>query len=315
MAASFFVATDCEAQALSTTTTDMTNVRMRQLVETHLVVVECKARKNPYTSTRMQCPNCDTEVDDTASICPNCDAVLDASFLDEPAPKAKRPPSKPAVKPVARKPATRAGAPAVKKRPAPAPKRDEDTPPPKPKEDWRSQVSAEDWNENAGRAPEKFVVDKQMDATESMTEAKQYLSSISMADKLALGGASLLCVSTFLPWAETAKDGDVLGIFSSGVLVTILSALAIAGILVRTRKMMPTMNSLWPWIAQLGAVGISGLWCLVYFRLAWDHTLVQGAWGAEKIWASKPAFGLILALLAGITSVVGTVFGLKDMGK
>jgi len=265
----------------------------------------------------MQCPNCDTEVDDTASICPNCDAVLDTSFLDAPAPsKPKRPPSKPAAKPVARKPAPRAAAPAVKKRPAPAPKRvDDDTPPPKVKEDWRAQLSEADWKENAGSAPEKFVVDKQMDANESMTEAKQYLTSISMADKLALGGAGLLCVSTFLPWAETAKDGDILGIFSSGVLVTILSALAVGGVLVRTRKLMPNMNPLWPWIAQLGAVGISGLWCLVYFRLAWDHTLVQGAWGAEKVWASKPAFGLILALLAGITSVVGTVFGLKDMGK
>lgn len=265
----------------------------------------------------MQCPSCDTEVDDSASICPNCDAVLDTSFLDEPAPapRPRRPPSKPAGRPVVRKPAARAGAPTPKKRPAPAPSRDEATPPPKPKQDWRSQLSEEDWKENEGRAPEKFVVDKAIDANEEMKDATQYLMSLSLADKLALGGAGLLLVATFLPWAETAKEGDILGIFSSGVIVTLLSAVAIGGIIVRTRKLMPDVNPMLPWVAQLGAVGVSGLWCLVYFRLAWDHTLVQGPWGADKIWASKPSFGLILAVLAGITSVVGTVFGLKDMGK
>lgn len=265
----------------------------------------------------MQCPSCNAEIDDDASICPNCDAVLDASFLEapSPAPKVKRPPSKPAAKPVARRPPTRPGAPAVKKRPAPAPVSDEVTPPPKPKQDWRSQLSEADWKENEGRAPEKFVVDKAIDANQEMKDASQYLMSLSLADKLALGGAALLLISTFLPWAETAKEGDILGVFSSGAIVTVLSAAAIGGILVRTRKLMPDVNPLLPWIAQLGAVGISGLWCLVYFKLAWDHTLVQGAYGADKIWASKPAFGLILALLAGITSVVGTVFGLKDMGK
>ena len=136
----------------------------------------------------MQCPSCNAEIDDDASICPNCDAVLDASFLEapSPAPKVKRPPSKPAAKPVARRPPTRPGAPAVKKRPAPAPVSDEVTPPPKPKQDWRSQLSEADWKENEGRAPEKFVVDKAIDANQEMKDASQYLMTLSLADKLAL---------------------------------------------------------------------------------------------------------------------------------
>ncbi len=274
----------------------------------------------------MMCPSCNNDVADDAAVCPHCDAVLDPSLLDAsppdddaPAPPPRRP-ARPATKPGgARKVAAKPGAP--KKRPPgarPAPKRrsdDDDAPPPSQKPDWRAQLSEADWKENAGRAPEAFVVDRQLDPEDAMSQTKKYLLELPMADKLALFGVSVMVLATFFPWKETVADGDVLGVFSSGILVTLLGAMAITGIIVRTRKTSPTLNPLLPWIAQLGCVGFSGLWCLVYLKLSWDPTLANSQVGNYEVWVSKPSFGLILALLAAITSIVGTIFGLRDVGR
>ena len=37
--------------------------------------------------------------------------------------------------------------------------------------------------------------------------------------------------------------------------------------------------------------------------------------GNYEVWVSKPSLGLIIAVLASITSIVGTIFGLKDVGR
>ena len=230
--------------------------------------------------------------------------------------------SKPGVKPPLKKVGTRPAAPAVKKRASNMPASEEEEEAQKAREkkekadgDWRNQISEADWKENAGKAPEKFVPNKAIDPDAVMSETKRYLFALSMADKLALLGTSLLLISTFFPWKETVADGDVLGILSSGILVTILSSMAVAGILIRTRKTMPTLNPLYPWVAQLGCVGISALWCLVYIAMAWDSTKAMSAVGNYEVWVSKPAFGLIFAVLAAICSIVGTIFGLKDVGR
>lgn len=205
----------------------------------------------------------------------------------------------------------------MKKKPAPrpAPVEEDDVPPPSKKQDWRSQLTEEDWKENGGRAAEKFVPDKTLDANDAMIQARVYLLDLSMADKLALFGTAVLLIATFLPWRETVSEGEVLGVFSSGALVTVLAGIALAGILIRTRKTMPDLNPLYPWMAQLGAVGASGVWCLIYMMLAWDPTHARSPIGNYEVWVSKPAFGLILALLAAITSIVGTIFGLKEVGR
>ena len=219
---------------------------------------------------------------------------------------------------------TKPGTPGVKKKPPAAVK-------PKPRtdveewedqqaadkkaQDWRSQISEEDWKENQGKAPEKFVANKAMDPELAMGATKKYLWELALADKLALAGTSLMLISTFFPWKETVAEGDVLGILSSGILVTILSGMAIAGLIIRTRKTMPNLNPLLPWVAQLGCVGVAAIWCLVYMKLSWDSTEAMSSVGNYKVWVSKPAAGLIIGLLAGITSLVGTIFGLKDVGK
>lgn len=277
----------------------------------------------------MMCPACNAEVDDNAAVCPNCDNVLDASLYDAappdedapPKPAPKRVAPKSGARPAVKKPGTRPGAPAVKKKPAPRPAQprrapdEEEYVSPNKKQDWRSQLSEADWKENAVKEPEKFVADKTLDANEAMVETRQYLFSLSMADKLALFGTSVLLIATFLPWRETVSEGEVLGVFSSGALVAVLAGIALGGILVRTRKTMPDLNPLYPWMAQLGAVGVSGVWCLIYMMMAWDPTHARSPIGNYEVWVSKPAFGLILALLAAITSIVGTIFGLKEVGR
>ena len=181
--------------------------------------------------------------------------------------------------------------------------------------DWRTQISEEDWKENQGKEKEKFVPTKAMDPELAMGETKRYLWELALADKLALFGTSLLVIATFFPWKETVAEGDVLGIMSSGVLVTLLGSAAVAGIIIRTRKTMPTLNPLLPWVAQLGCVGASAIWCLVYMKLSWDSTPAMSSVGNYEVWVSKPSLGLIIAVLASITSIVGTIFGLKDVGR
>ena len=279
----------------------------------------------------MKCTSCKKNVADDAAVCPFCDTVLDPSLLDasppeqndEPAPPPRRPAPKPGIKPATRpgvkKVATK---PVVKKRATNVPRTEEEEEAliaaekkERAANDWRTQVSEEDWKENQGKAPEKFVATKTMDPELALGATKRYLWDLSLADKLALAATSMLLVSTFFPWKETVAEGDVLGVFSSGILVTLLASMAVAGIIIRTRKTMPNLNPLLPWVAQLGCVGISALWCLVYMRLSWDSTPAMSAVGNYEVWVSKPAFGLILGVLAAIASIVGTIFGLKDVGR
>ena len=279
----------------------------------------------------MKCTSCKKTVAEDASVCPFCDAVLDASLFDAAPPEeddAPPPPRRPAARPAAR-PGTKPGVKKVASKPAAPVKKkpsiqrteadmDADLAADRKEKaanDWRSQISDEDWKENQGKEKEKFVPNKAMDPELAMGETKRYLWELAFADKLALFGTSLLVIATFFPWKETVADGDVLGIMSSGVLVTLLGSAAVAGIIIRTRKTMPTLNPLLPWVAQLGCVGVSAIWCLVYMKLSWDSTPAMSSVGNYEVWVSKPSIGLIIAVLASITSIVGTIFGLKDVGR
>jgi hypothetical protein len=272
----------------------------------------------------MKCTSCNKTVAEDAAVCPYCDAVLDPSLLDaappdddgdEPRPPPRKPVGKPLTRPGVKKVLKKKPVAGARPKPKPRVEDDDEPPPTAKKPDWRDSVSAEDWKEGAGREKEAFVVDRALNPDDAMLKTRQYLWSLPLADKLALAGSSVLLISTFLPWKETVKDGDVLGVFSSGVIVTLLAAMAVAGLLVRTLKSMPTLNPLLPWAAQLGCVGISGVWCLVYIMLSVDSTLVQSSIGNQQIWASKPSLGVFIAVVAGVISILGTIFGLKDVGR
>jgi hypothetical protein len=229
--------------------------------------------------------------------------VLDPSLLDASPPEADDAPAPRRV--VARPPK-----PPAKKRPPAAKKRSEKA----AAQDWRAQISEEDWKASAMPEREAFVVDRAMDPEDVLTQAWQYLVGLALTDKLALGGAGVMLTATLFPWRETIAEGEVLGVMSSGVVVTILGVLAVGGIVVRTRGAQYMVNPVLPWIMQLGCVGFSALWCLIAMKQAWDPTIAQSPIGNYQVWVSKPVFGLFLSLGAGIASLVGTIFGLKDLG-
>jgi hypothetical protein len=276
----------------------------------------------------MLCPSCEQDVSEDAAVCPHCETVLDPSLLDAapppddgddaPAPPPRRasarPASRPGVKRAAGKPP--GARPGVKKK-RPAPRRVE-TPPPAPaaKQDWRSQLSEEDWKEYAVAEKPAFEVDRTLDPEDWMTQTRHYLIGLPLADKIALLGTGLMLMATFFPWRETVTQGDVIGVFSTGILVALMSGGALAGFIIRTRKLMPKLNPLLPWIAQLGLVGVAAVWCLFDTAvLSWDSTPAQSRIGNFTVWVSKPSIGLIVALLSSIVSLVGTILGLKDLGR
>lgn len=284
----------------------------------------------------MKCPSCNSAVADDAAVCPHCDAVLDPSLLDAappesdddaprarpaPRPAGARPPTRPGVKKVVKKPgAPGAGAKRPAARPSSsAPKSRMPEAPARPaqkqdKADWRSQVSQADWDEMQQKDREVFVPDKAMDPDDVFGEARGFFGSLSTADKLAFFGTGAMLLSTFFPWKETVQDGEVLGLLSAGIVVTLLAGLALAAMVLRVKKAF-TVNPILPWILQLGCTGFACLWCLVYVKMSWDSTLVRSPIGNFDMWASKPSFGVIFAFLSGAVGGLGTLAGLKDMQR
>jgi hypothetical protein len=276
----------------------------------------------------MMCPSCNQTVADDAAVCPKCDTVLDPSLLDAAPPEyddagddtgaGAAPPPRPAARPAPRpggpkRPASGARKPAAK-RPA---RRPEAGPPPSAKpRDWRDDLSDEDKLAMA-RVPESavFVPDKALDPDDLMGEAKRFIIDLSVADKLAFFGSVTMFLSCFFPWKETVREGDVLGLTSLGIVVFVLAGIAMAAIAGRVRTLFPKVNPLILWIGQLGAVSFAGVWCLIYMKLSIDQTVVRAPIGNEEIWASKPTFGVILALMSAGVASVGTVLGLKETGR
>lgn len=279
----------------------------------------------------MKCPSCDKPVSDDAAVCPHCEAVLDPSLLDAapsipddaPAPRPRpvqrpggRPPTRPGVKAVkkpGRRPTT-GGRPAVK--PAARPSRMPDAPGrqrPQEKVDWRQQVDQSDWDAMPQHERAAFVADKGLDPDAVFKSAQGFFGHLTSVEKLTFFGIIGMLLSTFFPWKETQTSGDVLGLLSLGVVVTILSALSLAAMVLRVQES-PSLKPLTAWAVQLGANGFSVLWCLVYIKLSWDSTLVRAPIGNADMWASKPSFGVIFCFIAGAVATLGTVAGLKDAG-
>jgi hypothetical protein len=283
----------------------------------------------------MKCPSCNDEVPDDAAVCPNCDTVLDPSLLDAAPPESdntspgSRPPPRPSGKPVSKpgaKKVVRKSAPGggTGKRPAVKPSKNVGggsagrmpEAPARPqkveKSDWRSQVSQSDWDEMQQKDREKFVADKGMDPDDVLNDARGFFAMLSSFDKLAFFGTAAMLLSTFFPWKETVGDGEVLGLLSAGIVVTLLSGLALASMVLRVKKAF-TVSPILPWILQLGCIGFAVVWCLVYVKMSWDSTLVRSPIGNFDMWASKPSFGVIFGFMAGVVGGLGTLVGLKEL--
>jgi hypothetical protein len=71
------------------------------------------------------------------------------------------------------------------------------------------------------------------------------------------------------------------------------------------------LNELLLWAGQLGALFIGVIWALISIVQSWNPTLARAVEGNQEVWASKPSFGVILAILSAGLTGFGTVLGLK----
>lgn len=141
---------------------------------------------------------------------------------------------------------------------------------------------------------------------------RDFMGVLGRSDKFAFVGAATILVSAFLPWKETAAEGDILGLMSLGLLAVLAAIGIIGSIAVRVRRFMPNLNVLVPWLVQLGLSIFSVLWCIVFMKISYDATEVPSPMGNATIMNSSPSFGAFLGLMGALTSLAGTLLGLKE---
>jgi hypothetical protein len=147
---------------------------------------------------------------------------------------------------------------------------------------------------------------------EIITGTRDFIRELTKADKITFAGAALVGLSCFVPWKETAADGEVLGLMSSGIGALLGAGLIIGAIFARVRRTLPKINPSAIWMTQLGASFLSVLYTVVFIKTAFDSTQVPSHFGNQMTWNSSPSFGVFLGLLGAIGALLGSVMGLKE---
>jgi hypothetical protein len=263
----------------------------------------------------VKCPGCSAEVAEGTSICPSCDYIIDDSFLGsapapvpeergegDTTPGIKRPAPPPTRSGKKRKPPRKAKASNGAAHPSgPAP-----PPPPAPLAPTLPTRYAPESPGGRGAASYSPVFSPE----ETMDDARLFLGGLTTADKLVLLGGGLGALCSFLPWKETAAEGEVIGLQSLGVVATALMALAVVAMVGRARRSARVHPAV-AWLVQLGCTGATVVWCLVFIKLSLDLTQAQSVDGNMLVPVSKPALGAYLGVVSGIISAAGTLMGLK----
>ena len=151
-----------------------------------------------------------------------------------------------------------------------------------------------------------------MDPAELFAQARSFVQERTRSDRLALGGLGLLLLASFLPWSETALEGEVIGLMSPGALCFASALLCLAALYARVRAALPRLPPHGAWLLQLAAALFGVFWCVVCLRLASDSSTVPSALGSYDVVRSAPAFGLFLALLGAAAALGGTLLALRD---
>ncbi|WP_426753085.1 hypothetical protein [Myxococcus sp. Y35] len=292
----------------------------------------------------LNCPGCGSKVAANTSICPDCDYIIDGSFLSggpsadapeestdaaedprrvaKPAPRRPRPaPGRSGSRPAAAAPpnadatnirsmdevvrsapqqrAARSGAarPAPRKAPAPAPE---------------PVSSADPWNRSDDLEESSGGV---ADPDELIRDAKELFSQLHGGDKVAFWGSALVLLSCFLPWKETAVDGDVLGLMSLGAVAFVLSIGMMTAVTIRVKGSLPNVNPVVPWMGQLIASIVCLIWCGIYIKVSSDTTMVPTPIGNSEMMNSSPSFGVYVAILGSLAALGGTLLGLKGQSE
>jgi hypothetical protein len=191
-----------------------------------------------------------------------------------------------------------------------------EAPPRKLKEEPRPVAPEDDWRAEArkvGRAaPVAKPKSEYVDPDDFMTEVKGFLVELTLSDRIAFWSALGVVFSCFMPWKETAISGDELGLMTLGAPVFGVGIAMIVALVIRVKKAMPNLHAVIPWLVQFGAGCFCIVWSLVYVKLAWDSTIARSPVGNFEMWASKPSFGVFVAMIAASAALGGTLMGLRE---
>ncbi|WP_239470621.1 hypothetical protein [Archangium violaceum] len=141
---------------------------------------------------------------------------------------------------------------------------------------------------------------------------RDFVGVLGLSDKIAFAGSCVVILSAFLPWKETAEEGEILGLMSLGLMAVLAAAGILGSIAVRVRRLLPNLNVLIPWLVQLGLSVFGVLWCIIFMKLAYDATEVPSPIGNATIMNSSPSMGVFIGMLGALTSLAGTLLGLKE---
>ncbi|WP_233610116.1 hypothetical protein, partial [Corallococcus sp. AB049A] len=144
-----------------------------------------------------------------------------------------------------------------------------------------------------------------------LDDARSFLRELEGGDRIAFWGAALVVLSCFMPWKETAEDGDFLGLISLGFISFLFAVATMVFVGLRSRQVMSWVNPMLPWGAQMVCSVISLVWSLVFLKISSDTTLVPSPLGNAEMMNSSPSIGCFLGILGGVIAVLGGLMGLK----
>ncbi|MFP2913358.1 hypothetical protein ACLESD_51860, partial [Pyxidicoccus sp. 3LFB2] len=175
--------------------------------------------------------------------------------------------------------------------------------------DSPSDAGPDPWDRSArGSSGGEGVADPE----ELIRDAKELFRMLAGGDKVAFWGAAVVMFSCFLPWKETAADGDVLGLMSLGVGAFVLSILVMIVVGMRVTGALQRLNPVVPWMGQLVAAFMCLVWCIIFIKVSADTTRVPTPIGNAEMMNSSPSFGVFVAVLGSIATLGGTLLGLKS---
>lgn len=132
----------------------------------------------------------------------------------------------------------------------------------------------------------------------------RFWHSLSRPNQLTLAACFGIFFSAFLPWKETALEGDVLGWLTWGGAAAALAACAISLLALRQRATRASND--FHWKAQLAALSVSTVWSIAAIKWAYVPTIVATANGTLAP-TSTPSAGIAVGLVSSLVGAVATV--------
>lgn len=201
---------------------------------------------------------------------------------------------------------TGAAAKAAPARAAPAPRR---AAPVEEEEDDAGGDAADPWSREARELESsRSPID---DPEVLLDDARSFLRELEGGDRVAFWGATLVVLSCFMPWKETAADGDFLGLISLGFISFLFAVAQMVLVGLRARNVMTWVNPMLPWGAQMVCSVVCLAWSLVFLKLSSDTTLVPSPLGNSEMMNSSPSIGCFLGILGAVIALLGGLMGLR----